>query len=540
MRTYSTASARDDSGRAIINAFPPSKEGIVFDKAHQNKLPEATRWYDFIKNQENGLQGRINAKFMDDWRRSAEAMYNKDTMIYRGASRVLTGMLDKNYIRTMAKVNQFTAIATRVMYQTLANATQVGYLAARDPVVFTSQTLPRTLTTMMGLALRKGKNKDESAMMSLLGKSFGMKGEEFNKYLTQVEESGILSTGVADDIFSLLLNSTKVAAGDKALWTKEWWKKLPSRTLASPFVLPQEWATQFSNLTSYVHATNLYRKNNKTNNIFSNVARDEIQGTARKSSFTQNRADQLAYQQNLASVTFQFMHHVQKMFMNMVVDTSYKAITGRNLGKEGANFYASTRAQSFITLGLIVGAFGSRNLLSGEQGDSLEASMEGLPDDVKTAVMDGWTNLGAEAIFGEKLDISSRFSPLDFHRQILDFMFTDDGGVNLLGPTSMTYRNLVDVWDWVNMHHNNKALSTEEFLTISLKEGSRVLAGLHDIDRARVAYNYGMYTTAEGRTIAEVDPMTSLPILFSVPPLKVKQFYDSMDSEYEIVTLLIV
>ena len=95
-------------------------------------------------------------------------------------------------------------IAARPLYQTLANAAQSAFLFAHNPVRVAS-TFAKAPAVLTGLMLRG--NRESALMNTVLGKTMGLSGEEFSKYLQDMLDSGMFSTSLVDTMSGLLESS---------------------------------------------------------------------------------------------------------------------------------------------------------------------------------------------------------------------------------------------------------------------------------------------------------------------------------------------
>ena len=99
----------------------------------------------------------------------------------------------------------------------------------------------------------------------------------------------------------------KVQAGKNSMMSSNIWKSMLPRgglggRAMSAMMFPQKVSTDVSNLLAYMHDTTGFKKANKGRKRDSALAKCTILGDARRLTFTQNRADQFTYQQNLGSV----------------------------------------------------------------------------------------------------------------------------------------------------------------------------------------------------------------------------------------------
>ena len=501
----------------------------------QAKIRDAKAYHDYIKNQENALTGTIQVKFLEDLRASVATWKTEGGQFQEFIGDAAQSFLDRDFVKVGTQLTAGVFIAARPLYQTLANAAQSAFLFAHNPVRFSTYTVPRTLAVLSGIMLRD--TRQGNVMMRLLGKTMGMKGDEFKEYINSMVDSGLFSTSLVDDMFGLFDSNMKVIAGKNSLRSSEFWKSmLPGGGLGgramSAAMLPQRVSTDFSNLLAYVHATGGYVKKHKGIGVNTPFGKKTILGDARRLTYTQNRADQFTYQQNLMSIQLQFMQHVHKMFLNLVVDPTVNVATlgKKTLLRKGTNPWGGTFAQSSMTLGTILAMFGLESRIGGENTVSLTENLEqaGVTPDMIDIVMDGVLGKTTENMFGEELDLASRFSPIGFVSSSLGLMFTHDGALNLAGPAGSLWKTMGNMMEIGKAYHRDGEISDEEGALL-LNEAAKVFAGLKDYERYQIAMNFGEYRTTSGRKIADINPNAAIPILFSVPPKEVQRYYDTLD-----------
>lgn len=534
MRTYSEYTTDPSTFR-----FPSSVDELVskIRKEHSDKLPAAREFFKFIHNQETALSGRKNSKLMDAWLQYANSLYTKDGGSLSWLGQAMESVSGRKFIAIVAKANQLTAIAGRVLFQAMASFTQAWTMAARDPILF-GRTISGSIGTISGLLLRKVKPEGYDTLMDFFGWMNGMDGKTFRRYLDQIAESGIVSTDISDDVISILLDATKIQAGNLDVLTAAFWKNTP-RYGVKALTLPIDGSIMLNKIMGYVHATNMYRRDRGSlDGIFSNVGRDRIRGDMDKLTFTQSRTDQFTYQQNELSMAFQFMHHVHKMWLNTYLAPIYgtgKTITDMvlrrkfDLSEKVTNsIYADTKAQALITFGMATAMFGARQYLP-DNGISLEDKLSEYPKEARVAILDGMFNLGFHQWWRETFNVAERFAASDFHRDFFNFIFNEDASVNLFGPSTMLFDNLAEVKDWVINHHSNQAMSTEDFLDGLGTRVLRIFAGYRDDEKAEIVKNLGIYPTSSGMNIAEINPDAHWAIRFSLTPMSAILYRDTQE-----------
>lgn len=506
----------------------------------QAKIRDAKAYHAYIKNQENALTGTIQVKWLEDLRASVAAWKMEGGAFQEFIGTAAQSFLDKDFVKIGTQLTAGVFIAARPLYQTLANAAQSAFLFAQNPVRFSTYTVPNTISVLTALMLRD--TRQGALATKVLAKPMGMQADEFSTYLQNMKDSGMLSTAMVDDLFGLFDSNMKVIAGRNSLRSSEFWKSmLPGGGLGgramSAAMAPQRVSTDLSNVMAYVHATAKFKKDNPYVSVNSPLGKRTILGEARRLTYTQNRADQFTYQQNLLSVQLQFMQHVHKMFLNLVVDPTVNvASLGKlSLSRKGTNPWGGTFAQSALTLGTITAMFGLESKLSGKDSVPLTEALQeaGASPDMIDVFMDGVLGKVTEEVYGEELDLASRFSPIGFVQSTLGLMFTHDGALNLAGPAGSLWKTMGNMAEISKAYWSDGEISDEEGALL-MNEAAKVFAGLNDYERYQVAMNFGEYRTSSGRKIADISTEAAIPILFSVPPKAVQRYYDTLDEVMDV------
>ena len=264
--------------------------------------------------------------------------------------------------------------------------------------------------------------------------------------------------------------------------------------------------------------------------------RTEILGDTQRLTWNQNRADQFAYQQNFGRIQLQFFQHVHRMWMDLIADPSVRAATFNKLklSKDGTNLYAGSWAQSVWTLAGLGSLFGLETFLPAEQeGQAIKGLREiGAPEEAINYFMNGLIGGSMKAMFGEEFDIEDRISPIGAMQTTLSMMFTHDGGLALGGPTAAMWDMGKTLYQIGSLYHKNESMSADVALELMGDVAAKAFAGWRDAEKAYIAYNWQQYRDSSGRPIAEVGDMSWLPILFSVAPEKVSDYYAALDDHY--------
>lgn len=529
----------------------PTEWGTIKAKAisgvHSEVLTEAQRHFERIINMQQAMSGKLMARWIEDMNQWVEGLKNADSAMSRATGKVFQSMLDSNFLGASKELTATFFIASRVLYQTMANSAQTAFLFVQNPARFTTQTLPRTTAILMGLAARKMGADDKA--MSVIAKVFGgvsgdfnMTGKQFSKYLDGMIESGLLSTSLADDVFSVITESARIEAGRHNVLSGTFWKRMVPgmggfQRVGKLGMVPQRIATDFSKIAAYAHSTNRAIAKYGINALDKRQVRTEILGDTQRLTWNQNRADQFAYQQNFLSIQLQFVQHVHRMWMDLIADPTVRALTFNKLklSKDGTNLYAGSWAQSVWTLAGIGSLFGLETFLPAElEGQAIKGLREmGAPEDAIDYFMNGLIGGSMKHMFGEEFDIEDRISPIGAMQTTLEMMFTHDGGLALGGPAAAVWDTAKTLYQIGSLYHKNEKMSADVALELMGDVASKAFAGWRDAEKAFIAYNWQQYRDNSGRPIAEVGDMSWLPILFSVTPEKVSDYYAALDDHYD-------
>lgn len=490
--------------------------------------------HNYIQSLDRGINGKVVTPFIERMRSFSESLRASESKAARGVGKGIRDLIEADVLKGLHVLNIGLFIAPRVLFQSVANASQTMFLFARDPVRFTTQTLPQGIAALIAISSRNAPHS--KAVIKTMGKAFGMSGPEFEDYLDTMLRSGLLHSNAASDIMGAFADNVKVQAGRSHPLSARFYAGVPSKA-ANALLLPQGLAADLSKMMAYIHSTGLYRAANKGAPLNTLRAKQKILGDAQKLSFTQNRADQFAYQQNAFSLTFQFMQHVHKMFLETLVKPAVKGILNKDLGKEGESIYATTRMQSLVTVGMVFGAFGfdgPLGLLPGDDKVKEVLNDETVPPALRTLFLDGYLGLIHESVYGERVNVDARLSAIDFVSSTASFLVDDEGNVNLLGPTSHllgSAANIVKMSSFVVQ--NAPQLSIEEMYDLMKQPVFRAVPALKDIQKARIVRNMGMYTTGNGRVVAEVQPGMWSSVLASFAPEKALASFEAMSMAKE-------
>lgn len=501
-------------------------------------VSEAKAWHQMVQNMDRAMSGKEVSLFLhhlDSW---AFQLANAGKTGQASAVRGVSKAADKAY--TLNKeLTTSLFITSRTLYQMLANSSQMLWLAAQNPLDFMTGGVKGTTAVLMNLGT-KGKIPS-----SVLGRALHhkMTGDQFDLYMENMRESGLFSTDLADDVLSVIGASGKIEAGKHSLLSKSFYKGLinpaeVNRRLGKALMLPQRATVDMANLVSYNHAAAQMMRQKGIDYTLSRRGQQELLANTRRLTFNQNRADQFGYQQNLLSVQLQFLQHVHRMYMDLLVDPALRVVSGNKLGvsKDGTNVYADTYAQSLMTLAGVAGMFGAGNLLPEGVEDEFTKSMNsaGVPPELVSTFMDGLVGLGFEKAFGERFDVASRLTPIGALESTISMMQTNDGGWIIGGASQVLPDASGKLGKIAQSYYTNENMTFDDALFFMKDVGTKYLAGLRDVDKAVIAARWQQYVDSNRRPISEVTDTAWIPVMFSIPPESVQDRYRQLDKVYDV------
>lgn len=529
-------------GQYITNydGFRDKFERYVFDAdaIKQGLDKQARDWHRMVQNLERSMSGKEVSLFLHHLDDYAGTLANAGKPKLAAVARGVSAALDKAYVVNKELTTTFF-IASRTLYQVLANSSQMLWLAAQNPLDFATGGLKGTLATMMNIA---GRGKLPNEVLARMFR-YDMTGEQFEKYMKGMRESGLFSTNLADDVLSVIGSSGRVQAGKHSVLSKQFYAGLVNpaevnRRAGNALMIPQRAAIDFANLASYNHAAAQLMRQKGVDYALSRKGQQEILANTRRLTFNQNRADQFGYQQNALSTQLQFLQHVHRMYMDLIVDPSLRAVSGNKLkvSQDGTNIYASTYGQSLMTLAGVSSMFGAGVLLprGAEDGLSKLASDEGVPDEVIRTFMDGLVGLAVEQAFGERFDVASRLTPEGALGTTVEMMRTNDGGWIIGGASTVLPDAFAKMSRIAKAYWTEDQMTSDEAISFLGTVGTKYLAGLRDIDKAYIAAKWGTYVDSNRRPIAEVSDLAWIPLMFSIPPESVQDRYRQLDKLYSV------
>lgn len=539
-------------GDFIENAndgFQPLWDQIQWkNKVSSAVISDAQQYHDSIVNFANSVTGKERARFMQKLAVYADGLREKQGLFQQKLGKGLRDIVDSQLGNSVQQITATFFIAARPLFQVLANSYQSAFLFVQNPARFTAQTLPRALVTMIGM--NADKLKLGSKGMDALAKAFGsvsgdvnMTGKQFSDYLDGMRQSGMFSTKVADDIFSVLTEGQAIEAGRHSVGSRAFWKRMMPVPGSGALdragrvaMIPQRMSTDLTNFLAYTHSTNRVIAERGIDALNSKAGKNRIVADARRLTFNQNRADQFTYQQNLLGIQLQFIQHVHRMWNDMIADPALRLASANKLklSEDGTNLYAQGWAQSFTTLAGLSGMFGVEWMLPDTTEGNIRTWMDekGVNKEIISGVMDGYVSLALENMFGEKIQSEDRLSPIGMATTTFDMMFTNDGGLALGGPAGSLWEMGGSVARIGRSYLSPQGLSYGQATKMMQRALPKMFAGARDFEKAMIAMNLEEYRDSNGRKIADVADTSWIPVLFSLSPEKVNDYYDSLDDVY--------
>lgn len=501
-----------------------------------SRLGEAKRAHEAIENLDHALSNRQFVLFQDKL-----ASYSQELMAADGfkafAGKVLNDLSKTKVDQEIKKLVATLLIAARPLYQMVANTTQAAYLLAANPVIFGS-TLRKTAGVFIAMS---GTKIDPRLTTAVAARMAGMTEADFTKFMANLRSSGIMRSAAGQDITALLGEAGKIEAGiHNAASTAFWKRMIPGaggiERVGKALMIPQNLATDLSNLMAYAHSFSKTAKEKGVQNALSRSGQVEVSGHARRLSWNQNRTDQFAYQQNAASLQFMFFQHVHRMYMDLIVDPFVRTATLNKVGvsRAGTNPYAKDWITSVKTMGVISALWGAGAYPLLDNDGVTKAGQEiGATPEAMSLFQDGLVHKAVESLYEERLNVAARFSPKGAVESLFTMMFTNDGGLILGGPVHHLSDTLGKMAKLSQAYWNADPLDRKIVLELAASAASSATSGTNDFYRAMIAKNITEYIDSSGRPISHISDDAWVPILFSVQPESVQEVYEQRNDVFE-------
>ena len=485
------------------------------------------QYHSYIKGLKGVDQGKIFNKI--------DAMFSNT---------VFDGLVNSQ--KASSALQSFTSTAViigRPAFQVPQNLFQSIYIAmrgGRDGMKAAAQ-LPFLLGAMSG--------GEEG--VKLFAKMLGVPPKTAKAVVDDIIDSGLFTAvGRADDFLSMTGGASKAPATSYAGKAG----RIAVSTLKSPLKVSQalqEGSIATVNTLAYLASFNKLVKRNKMPYNAKTKARMSFE--AQKMTATQNGINQFVYQNqaNPMSMVFQFMQHIQKLLLDVVIDPVMVATTGKSLGKE-ASIFAETRKRALWTTLATLHIFGLQGLV-GEKGSMgiLDTIRETNPEYEENGLYDFYVNdvLGgglvnlllnnSVAYFGGegRVDLSGKVGPSAFidtaHafylQGMIDLFSTGvPASMEMFGATGGVIGDLISTgWD-VAAIAGAPELDTTEKAFDAIKEIAGVIKGFSDAERAYIAYNidkWPAFKTLSGTTRAT--NFEAIAGFFNLTPEAMQDYYTS-------------
>ena len=485
------------------NSFPRGDIPFAADVPSniQNKMK---RMQEYIKGHdglEKGVISKVTNNVLEAFEEGLFRYFNKKLPSISKLPRSFQVPVDGDLQRAAMKFPVYAWIIGRTLFQVPTNMLQVAFIASRYPVQGTVS-IARSIFVFSALAARN--SKDFPNMWKLLAKTAGYDEPTMSKLLEIIDESGIIkSTGAVDDFLGTIEDGMvnfgrqqgivdKVVGGVKTVGGAPF--KYPLRVSAAI----QEKSINFVNMVALLTEFDQAVKAGKNLN---GAGKANVLMRARRLTQTQNSLDQFGYQSsaNPFQLMFQFVQHVNKIFLDISVEPYVKTFTGLGF-KEGRqsiyaeNYWVAARTVAFTSLlfgmnGLPIGSDNARKTTNYFRESIISMMGEDiLTDDQWFAVQGGLINLMTYYLIGDKVEVTGRVSPSAWV-DMFTGMFDNGFSMDVLGAFGGFTGT---VWDiaYANtllLRHPN--IDTYDKAKAIVKNTYGLFGSFRDVEKAYIAYN---------------------------------------------------
>ena len=450
-------------------------------------LEKARQWHNYIESISKVKQGENFAKL--------DRQINKLLKLFGVES-------DSQRVSSFAQ--NFTTqmvIVGRPLFQVPQNFTQLAYVLMKYPVEG-AKSIPSLLSVLPAL-----KNTSPSNIRGV-AKSMGITDEAAMELIDDLKNNGLSDAiGMSDD-FMRMVNKSGVDASRTELGNVG---NIAKNSLMTPFRASkgaQEWVLKLVNVTAYLSE---YRKQViDLGRPFNAKTKADMNFNAQKITQTQNSVNQFAYQDksSVLSPMFQFMQHVHKMYLDVIVDPALKLTKDpilKAMGKEvpdRVSPLASSYLQAGGTLMATYALFGPQGVMGNILGNKVEDAInqidnpilkETLQANIINEVINSTVNaLGAEG----NVDYSSKIHPASFIDTFYEYhiqSFFEEGTVNVAGATGYMGGVVWDAGKAIMAITSSDGLEWDEKVSGVISEIGRSVTGVSDAEKAYIAYHLGNY-----------------------------------------------
>jgi hypothetical protein len=319
----------------------------------------------------------------------------------------------------------------------------------------------------------------------------------------------------------------------------------------------QEASLAAMNMMSYLTEFNTFMKAGKK---FDGKGKAEVSFQAQKNVQTQNSLDMFKYQDNssLLSVPLQFFQHVNKLFLDIIVDPQYRVITGavetiikreissgRSIGRE-AGAYSSTYAKALTTTMLTYATFGMQGGLGQSLGSEAEAKIrKEFPDLADVPIFEIMMNGAINETFNSTvehlggkgaIDITSTYGPAAFLDMVKSFMLDSFPSFNVLGVSGAAVGTIFESVASINALRKAPNIDTFDKATMMASEVMEPISGYKNIEKAVIGYLFQELPYARSLSSGmKIERIEAIMLAANIQPALVTDYFNgsSFDKKNE-------
>jgi hypothetical protein len=319
----------------------------------------------------------------------------------------------------------------------------------------------------------------------------------------------------------------------------------------------QEASLAAMNMMSYLTEFNTLMKAGKK---FDGKGKAEISFQAQKNVQTQNSLDMFKYQDNssLLSVPLQFFQHVNKLFLDIIVDPQYRVITGavetiikreinsgRSIGRE-AGAYSSTYAKALTTTMLTYATFGMQGGLGMSLGSEVESKLrKEFPDLADTPVFEIMMNGVINETFNSTvrhlggqgaIDIIATYGPAAFLDMVKSFMLDGFPSFNVLGVSGAAIGTIFESAASIQALARAPNIDTFDKATMIASEILEPISGYRNIEKALIGYLFQELPYAKSLSSGmKIEKIEAIMLAANIQPALVTDYFNgsSFDKKNE-------
>lgn len=422
--------------------------------------------------------------------------------------------------------------------------------------------VPQNLTIGIYIASAKGSNGVKAALQlpaliqakttgnyKMLAKLVGGDESLARELVKELDNNGLVDAiGRSNDFLDMARGNLDVGATSALKSTRQGFKRHTYGRAYNAAKGSQEISIAAMNMLSYLAEFNkVVRKGGK----FNAKAKMEISFQAQKNVQTQNSLDMFKYQDNssMLGLPLQFFQHVNKLFLDIILEPQYKVITGavesivkreinsgRNLGKE-AGPYAKTYAQAIVTTALTYSVFGMSGGLGQGIGSKVEdilrkqfPEMNDTPifETLMNGVLNETFNGTVEHLGGKgAVDITSTYGPAAFIDMVHGFLLQDFPSFNVMGVSGAAVGSIFESATSIKAITIAPNIDSFDKATMIASEIAEPISGLRNIEKAVIGYLFQSYpytkTLAGGPRIEAVE---AIMLAANIQPELVQDYFN--------------